>query len=250
MDTNKRIVYNTLAQHVRAILSISMSLFSTRYILIALGNSDFGIFSLIGSTVTMLGFITNALVVTTQRHLSFSHGAGQESDTKSIFTNSMFVHLILGIVLVLILAFLEPFLFNGILEIETSRIGTAQYVYFVVTIMLFISLITSPFRALFIARENIVYISIIDTLNGVLRLALAILLLYVNADKLIAYTWMMFSITVFNLLAFSIYAKRKFPETCLLPQRKEICKHTIIKILDFAGWTCYSTACIVGRTQG
>ena len=54
MDKNKRIVYNTLAQHIRAILSIGMSLFSTRYILMALGNSDFGIFSLIGSTVAML----------------------------------------------------------------------------------------------------------------------------------------------------------------------------------------------------
>ncbi|MDD7225299.1 MAG: hypothetical protein PUH48_04270, partial [Prevotella sp.] len=63
MDKNKRIVYNTLAQHIRAVLSIGMSLFSTRYILMALGNSDFGIFSLIGSTVAMLGFITNALVV-------------------------------------------------------------------------------------------------------------------------------------------------------------------------------------------
>ncbi|MGM9697512.1 MAG: hypothetical protein ACI3Y0_02565 [Prevotella sp.] len=250
MDSNKRIVYNTLAQHFRAVLSISMSLFSTRYILMALGNSDFGIFSLIGSTVTMLGFITNALVVTTQRHLSFSHGAGKESDTKAIFSNSMFVHLIIGMVILLILAVLEPFLFDGILEIEANRVTTAQHVYFVVTIMLFISLITSPFRALFIARENIVYISIVDTLNGVFRLALAIPLLYVNADKLITYTWMMFSISVFNLLAFSIYAKRKFPETCLLPKRKEISKHTIIQIIDFAGWTCYSTACIVGRTQG
>ena len=84
MDTNKRIVYNTLAQHIRAVLSIGMSLFSTRYILMALGNSDFGIFSLIGSTVTMLGFITNALVVTTQRHLSYSHGAGHNEETKAI----------------------------------------------------------------------------------------------------------------------------------------------------------------------
>ena len=128
--------------------------------------------------------------------------------------------------------------------------ASAQHVYFVVILMLFLSLITAPFRALFIARENIIYISIIDTLDGVLRLTLAILLLYVNTDKLITYTWMMLSISVFNLLAFSLYAKRHFPETCLLPQRKDISKQTIMKILDFAGWTCYSTGCIIGRTQG
>ncbi|MDD5784360.1 MAG: hypothetical protein PUD52_05400, partial [Prevotella sp.] len=170
MDKNKRIVYNTLAQHIRAILTIGMSLFSTRYILMALGNSDFGIFSLIGSTVVMLGFITNALVVTTQRHLSFSHGAGKEADTRGIFSNSMFVHLTMGVVLVLVLIALEPFLFNGFLEIDSNRIASAQHVYLVVILMLFLSLITSPFRALFIARENIIYISIIDTLDGILRL--------------------------------------------------------------------------------
>ena len=250
MDKNKRIVYNTLAQHIRAILSIGMSLFSTRYILMALGNSDFGIFSLIGSTVVMLGFITNALVVTTQRHLSFSHGAGKEADTKGIFSNSMFVHLTMGVVLVLVLIALEPFLFNGFLDIDSNRIASAQHVYLVVILMLFLSLITSPFRALFIARENIIYISIIDTLDGILRLTLAVMLLYINADKLITYTWMMLSISMFNLLAFSLYAKRHFDETCLLPQRKDICKQTIMKILDFAGWTCYSTGCIIGRTQG
>lgn len=250
MNSNTRIVVNTLAQHIRAILNTSMSLFSTRYILLALGESDFGIFSLIGSTVVMLGFITNALVVTTQRHLSYSHGAGREAETKAIFSNSMFVHLLMGIVLVAALFGLESLLFNGILEIDPNRTASAQHVYFVVVLMLFLSLVTSPFRALFIARENIIYISIIDIVDGMLRLALAVLLLYVNSDKLITYTWMMLSISVFNLLAFAIYAKSRFPETCLLPQRKDISKQIIMKILDFAGWTCYSTACIVGRTQG
>lgn len=216
----------------------------------ALGNSDFGIFSLIGSTVTMLGFITNALVVTTQRHLSFSHGAGHNEETKAIFANSMFVHIMMGGGLVLALIGLEPFLFDKVLEIEANRIVSAKHVYFVVIAMLYLSLITSPFRALFIARENIIYISIVDTLNGVLRLVLAIILLFVNADKLISYTWMMFGISLFNLLAFSLYAKKYFPETCLLPQRKDINRQSIMRILDFAGWTCYSTACIFGRTQG
>ena len=63
MDTNKRIVVNTFAQHIRAIVNILMSLFATRYILLALGSSDFGIFSLIGSTVAMLGLNAIYLIV-------------------------------------------------------------------------------------------------------------------------------------------------------------------------------------------
>ena len=115
MDTNKRIVVNTFAQHIRAIVNILMSLFATRYILLALGSSDFGIFSLIGSTVAMLGFITNALVVTTQRHLSYCHGANKTDEIRIVFSNSLFVHIIISIALIMVLSLIEPLLFNGFL---------------------------------------------------------------------------------------------------------------------------------------
>ena len=250
MDTNKRIIVNTLAQHIRAIVNILMSLFATRYILLALGNSDFGIFSLIGSTVAMLGFITNALVVTTQRHLSYCHGANKIDNIRIVFSNSLFVHIIISIALIIVLSLIEPLLFSGFLEINSDRIFVAKYVYFIVVTMLVLSILTSPFRALFIARENIVYISFIDILDGIIRLGLAITLLYINIDKLLTYAWMMLSISVFNLLALSMYAKKHFIETCLYPHRKDISKDVIIKILDFAGWTFYSTGCIIGRNQG
>lgn len=250
MDTNKRIVVNTFAQHIRAIVNILMSLFATRYILLALGSSDFGIFSLIGSTIAMLGFITNALVVTTQRHLSYCHGANKTDEIRIVFSNSLFVHIIISIVLIMGLSLIEPLLFNGFLEIKSDRVLVAEYVYFIVITMLVLSILTSPFRALFIARENIVYISFIDILDGAIRLGLAIILLYINTDKLLTYAWMMLSISIFNLLAFSVYAKKHFSETCLWPQRKDISKNVIIKILDFAGWTFYSTGCIIGRNQG
>ena len=68
MDASKRIVVNTLAQHIRSVLNIGLSLYSTRIILQALGQMDFGVYSLVAGVVAMLGFLTNAMVVTTQRH--------------------------------------------------------------------------------------------------------------------------------------------------------------------------------------
>jgi len=227
-----------------------MSLFSTRFILSALGNSDFGIFSLIGSTVAMLGFITNAMVVTTQRHLSFSYGENNKENTKKIFSNSLFIHIIIGLVLSVGLMSFEPFLFNGFLEIESSRIDTASNVYTVMITILFITFITSPFRALFIARENIIYISIIDLIDGFLKLIIAMFLTHINADRLMSYSLMMASITIFNFMAFAIYAKKNFEETIIIPQCNDIQFRYIKELMNFAGWTIYSTGCILGRTQG
>ena len=74
MNPTKRIILNTFVQYFRSILNIVLSLFSTRYIVEALGKSDYGIYLLVGGVIAMLGFITNALVTTTQRYISYHYG--------------------------------------------------------------------------------------------------------------------------------------------------------------------------------
>ena len=250
MDSSKRIVINTFAQHIRSILNICLSLYSTRLVLQALGQSDFGIFSLVGGVVAMLGFITNALVVATQRHLSFHHGKGNLNEVRHIFANSLFLHLSIGILLAVLILLIEPLLFNGFLKIESSRINEASIVYRLMVVSLFLTFVAAPYKALFIARENIVYISIIEVADGVLKLLCAIWLLHWQHDRLIAYAFIMTAIMGFNYLAFFMYARTHFPESMFLPARKDINRKTMSVIFNFAGWTIYSMGCIIGRIQG
>lgn len=250
MDSTKRIVVNTLAQHIRSLVNICLSLYSTRLVLQALGQSDFGIFSLVGGVVTMLGFITNAMVVATQRHLSFHHGRGDMNYIRRIFANSLFLHLSIGVLLSAAILLLEPLLFNGFLKIESTRISEASTVYVLMVLSLFLTFIASPYKALFIARENIVYISVIEVADGILKLVCAIWLLQWQHDRLIAYAVIMTSIMGFNYLAFFVYAKLHFPESMFLPARKDINKKNIAEIFNYAGWTIYNMGCIFGRMQG
>ena len=250
MDASKRIVINTLAQHLRSIANICLSLYSTRLVLQALGQSDFGIFSLVGGVVAMLGFITNAMVVATQRHLSFHHGKGNMGEVRRIFANSLFLHISIGVSLAAIILIIEPLLFNGFLKIEPTRIEEASVVYKLMVASLFLTFMAAPYKALFIARENIVYISIVEVTDGILKLLCAIWLLYWNNDRLIAYAFIMTAIMGFNYLAFFLYARCHFPESMFLPERKHIDRKVIYQIFDFAGWTVYSMGCIIGRVQG
>ena len=59
----------------------------------------------------------------------------------------------------------------------------------------------------------------------------------------------MVGITLFNLLAFAVYAAYKFPEFHC-PRRKEWDKGLIKELSSFAGWTTYSAGCIIIRNQG
>lgn len=249
MTNSQRIIVNTLAQYMRTIINVCLSLYSTRLILSALGQNDYGVYMLVAGVIAMLSFITNALVTTTQRFLSVCHGKNDTKNLHQVFGNSMLLHLLIGGGIAIILAALGSWITHDFLNIDITRQDAALWVYYAAVVMLFLSFITAPIRALFIARENIVYISIVDVIDGILKLLIAIGLSRITFDKLISYAGLMTGINLVNLLLFAIYATLKFPEFHI-PRLKEWSKPLIQELSSFAGWTTYSAGCIIVRNQG
>ena len=249
MTNSNRIIINTMAQYTRTIINVCLSLYSTRLILSALGQSDYGIYSVVAGVIAMMSFITNALVVTTQRFLSIYHGKNDPQKIRQIFGNSMLLHILIASILGVVLFCLGSWITHDFLNIVVERQQAAWYVYNAAVVMLMLTFITAPIRALFIARENIVYISIVDVVDGILKLLIAIGLSHIAYDHLVSYSVLMAGITLVNLLAFSIYAFAKFPEFHL-PRLRDWDKQFIKELSHFAGWTTYSMGCIIGRNQG
>ena len=239
-----------MAQHTRSVINICLSLYSTRLVLKALGQSDYGTFMLIAGVVALLGFLTNAMVVTTQRQLSFFHGKGEPRNVRIMFSNSLLLHFVIGMTISVVLFLIAPYLFDDFLQIVPERTDTAIHVYYVTVLTLFITFMTAPYRAMFIAREEIVFISIVDVIDGILKLLFAIFLLTLNTDRLIAYAWAIFGIMAFNYLALASWAKMYFEECLIIPKKKYFNRAFIKELTGFAGWTVYSLGCIIARTQG
>lgn len=250
MDSTKRIIVNTSAQYVKAIVNTCLSLYSTRLILDALQVSDFGIYAVVAGVVSMLGFINNALITTTQRYISFYHGRGDHDYVKRIFANSLLLHLVAAIAIALVLILLEGWLFGGVLNIPAERVATGRQVYLITIFMLVITILTAPFKALFIARENIVYVAAVDMTDGIVKVAMAVGLGFVSGDRLLVYGLMMAAIQVLNLLAYSVFARMRFAECRLLIRRRDIDRQVIRQLIGFAGWTTFATGAIAARTQG
>ena len=62
-SNNKRIAKNTLLLYFRMLLTMVVSLYTSRVVLGALGVEDYGIYQAVGGIVTMLSFINNALFI-------------------------------------------------------------------------------------------------------------------------------------------------------------------------------------------
>ena len=249
MTPSQRIVVNTIAQYTRTIINIVLSLYSTRLILAALGQSDFGLFSLVAGVISMLSFITNALAGVPQRFLSLYHGSKQTDKLASTFANCMLLHMLIGGGLLLVLAAGYHPVIHHLLHIEPDRITAGIWVYFTAGIVLLLTFVTAPLRALFIARENIVYTSMVEILDGVFKLLIALFLTVTAGDKLIVYSVLLIGISLFNLCAYLFYAARHYEE-CHMPRLSEMDGAFIKEIFRFAAWNIYASGCIIIRGQG
>lgn len=250
MESSKRIFVNTLAQYTRSLINIGLSLYTVRLILKALGQSDYGIYMLVAGVVSMLGFITNAMVITTQRHLSYHYGLGDSKTVRKMFSNSLLLHLCIAVLLFLIMLFLKGLLFETSLNIPYSRRDVAAQVYIMVAGMLFLTFVSAPFKALYIARENIVFISCVEVIEGFIKLFLVLTLLQLDVDKLFMYSFMMFSIMFFQFIVYIVYAVYKFKECRPTYMFRDADWQYIRSLCGFAGWTTYGMGTIILRNQG
>ena len=103
MSTSQRVVKNTMFLYVRTIVSLLVSVFTTRILLGTLGASDYGLYNVVGGTIAMLGFISASMSGVIQRYLSHAEGSGDERRIQLIFNNALIVHYILAVVTIILL---------------------------------------------------------------------------------------------------------------------------------------------------
>lgn len=198
----------------------------------------------------MLGFVTNAMVVTTQRHLSYSFGQQNPVLPRKTFSCSFIMHLGIGTLLAMAFVCAKEPLFTHVLTIPMSRTSVASWIYTTTIGMMFLSFMEAPFKALFIARENIVYISIVEVTDGIMRLLLIVLLLQNTSDALYTYSNLMLGIWAVRFLMFSLWPMLRYPECCPRYFLQDLDKKLISTLSGFAKWTTYGMGCVIARNQG
>ena len=103
MKASSKVILNTGFLYASMIVTVCVSLLSTRWVLEALGKEDYGIYSLIANIVAMFAFLNVAMAAATQRYLSFAIGEGKEGRVQETFYYSIVMHLIIGVIVFLML---------------------------------------------------------------------------------------------------------------------------------------------------
>lgn len=235
MSTASRVIKNTGFLYAKMAITMFISLWTTRLILNSLGASDFGIFTIVGGAISMLGFLNGAMAGATQRFMNYSEGEGNKEKQKNIFNISLVLHFIIAIVAGLLLLGAGHFFFNGILNIPHGRIDAAKVVYgsFIVSTMF--TVMTVPYDAAINAHENMKYYAFVGILESLLKLGVAFVTVYVLTDKLVAYGILMALIPIAILTIMVLYCHRHYEE-CTVAPRRYWSKPMAREITTFAGW--------------
>lgn len=249
MNSTKRVFYNTLSQYIRTVIAVVVTLYTSRIVLHNLGVDDYGIYNLVAGVIALLSFFSDSLSTTTQRYLSFNQGRGDQSMMNKIFNNSVFTQTVISFVLCIALYLCTPIVFGSMLNIPPNRIGAAKAVYYFMILSLFANFQSTPYKAALIAHENIVYASIVQILDALLKIPIAVSLIYISQDKLIWYSGLSFCIVLMNFFFYFAYCFIKYDE-CKSLKIRDFDISLFKDMFSFMWWMIYSSGCVAARTQG
>jgi O-antigen/teichoic acid export membrane protein len=251
MRVANRVVFNTGILYAKMLVTIGLTLYSTRFVLAALGISDYGVYNLVAGVVTMLSFLNTAMAISTQRYLSY-HMAGPDGPArvKQIFISSVWLHVFIGLIIVVFLELGGIYLFNNLLSIPPARIHAAKLVFQFMVLSTFFTVNAVPYDAAIIAHENMVFDAITGIFEAVLKFAIAFGLAYMTGDRLILYGALIAVLTIVLRIIKSTYCARHYPECRFSYFNFSYDKQTFRDIFSFAGWNTLGAIMLVGSTQG
>lgn len=246
-QNSKRLAKNTLLLYFRMLFLMTVSLYTSRVILNALGIDDYGIYNVVGGVVTMFTMLSGSLTAAIQRFITYELGTGNIKQLNKIFSSAVTIQIGIAGIIVIVAETLGLWFINTQLIIPEERLYAANWCYQFSIITFAINLISVPYNATIIAHEKMSAFAYISIFEAVGKLVIAFCISINPIDRLIFYGMMVAVLAGCVRLIYSTYCKRHFEEAryhfswdkCLLKQ-----------MFSFAGWNFIGSSAAILRDHG
>ena len=172
-EVSHRVIKNTGWLYAKMGITMFISLWVTRLILLSLGASDFGIYTIVGGAISMLGFLNNSLSSASVRFMAYAEGQDDQKKKTVIFNMCIVLHLCVALLMVLALTAAAFVFFGGVLKIPAERMDAAYIVYAGMVAGVFFNICCVPYDAVINSHEKMKFYAIIGVTESLLKLAVA-----------------------------------------------------------------------------
>lgn len=245
--TNKRVAKNAIALTIRMVITSIIGLFTSRFVLQALGVDDYGIYGVVGGVIGLVSFLNASMSGATSRFITYEMGTGNEQNLKRIFSTALSIHLLIAVVVLIIGETLGLWFLNHKMVFPPDRMFAVNFLYQFTILTVFITFTQVPFSADIMAHERMNVYAYFEVANSILKLGIVGVLFLFSGERLIIYSILAFCVSLIIALGYRFYCIRNFSEAGF---KLSWDKRYVKEMLAFSSFDMYGNMCVSAKSQG
>ena len=236
INKEKQIAKNTIMLYFRIFVTLCLSFFTTRVLLLALGVESFGTVSLISGIVTILSFLSSAISGASARFFNVELGRKNYKKLRELFSITLYIYLILIGILFVLCETIGAWVFYNKLNIPASIFIGAKYFFHFTILTFLLNILSIPYNAIVLSRENMGFIAFESVSVSILKLAIAYLLYIENENRIALYGFLLVVVAVVRFLGYFFYCFRFYSETKPMLYWNN---RTVKELIVFSWWNIF-----------
>lgn len=244
---SKRIAKNTAFLYVRMFITLVVTLYTSRVVLIVLGIEDFGVYSLVAGVVILFSFFNAAITNAIQRYITVALGKGDKQYERRIFSTSFVALALLAATLVLLCESVGLWFLNTKLQVPPDRMSMANIVYQISIAIMVVDIFRTPYNALIIAYERMGFYAYISIAEAILKLVVVFMLMMMTMNKLLLYALLLLGVSIVITMLYMLFCHR---EMTVRASYSMIDRRLLREVGSFSGWNVLGGVADIGYQQG
>ena len=230
------------------LLLMVVGLVTSRVVVRALGQEEFGIYGAVAGVVSLFTVLTGSMSAAISRFITFELGKESAAERlRKVFSTAVSIELVLSAIVVVLAEPIGLWWIHHRMVLPPERLDAAFWVFQFSLLSLVIQLVSVPYNADIIARERMDAFAYISIFEGVGKLAVAFCIARASTDKLVLYAALLALVSLATRLAYGVFCRRNFPEA---RYRWTLDKGLFGQMFSFAGWNFIGSGSGILRDQG
>ena len=215
--STRRIAINVFATYAQTGVSLVVGLFCSRWVFNALGETQFGLFSVVGSLIAFISILNGTLMGSSGRFFAFAIGQASRPESEpdllcKWFNTAVSVQVILPIVFVAIGAPIGVYAIKHWLTIPDQLRQSSVIIFYFSLFSMFSGMTLSPVQALYTAKQYIFVRNLLGILTTFLMAGEAWWLLHYGGNRLVAHAAIVTAVMFGINILYAVIAYMQFPE--------------------------------------
>lgn len=258
LTENRRIALNVVVTYGRTVIDVLCSLFAVRWVLMALGERDFGLYGVVGGLVIFMSFINGLFSSAVARFYGYEIGRMSVSDDRALaleecrkwFSSAVVIHTVIPVILVMVAYPLGVHaISHGWIGVPQDRITACCWVWLFVCIDGFTAMMSAPITAMFTAKQNIAEMTFYSMIYTIGRTLFIFCMTLIQRDWLVPYALGICLIAQLPRVCLTIHALVRFEECKFrFGVLRELWRCQ--KLVSFVGWRCFTGLGDIAKGQG